>query len=364
MKNQSHSRLSCMSNSPTSHSSIHSTFGLIIPHLPPCDLWPKSVKSHAARQALNFDPPFSMPTSHHFLSDHRISISQLPRDSPMQNSGKILFTISLDCSKDFKMVPNPSQNTELMSHPRPAHPPTPLYIFTNPSLYEHIRNTFLSSQASKGSFPGIQLKNFGIKRGSYPFKSVVRSFSEAPREVSNLQDRNIAFSSAAPLLLDSLVKLCAWFSILSAISPLLCSFFVTFSLFRIGLLPLHLSSFSLFPLCIHISSLEMAEIPKNREHTEAPENREMPENPLDKVLGNGNCTLCKAHCFMIARFVKHFNELKEDFQADSRSKRKKMKLKSNTHRIIRLKANDVNLSSNVKNLPLRHASSKVLKGSF
>jgi len=27
---------------------------------------------------------------------------------------------------------------------------------------------------------------------------------------------------------------------------------------------------------------------------------------------------------MIARFVKHFNELKEDFQADSRSKRKKL----------------------------------------
>lgn len=27
---------------------------------------------------------------------------------------------------------------------------------------------------------------------------------------------------------------------------------------------------------------------------------------------------------MIAKFVKHFNELKEDFQADSRSKRKKL----------------------------------------
>lgn len=27
---------------------------------------------------------------------------------------------------------------------------------------------------------------------------------------------------------------------------------------------------------------------------------------------------------MIARFVKHFNELKEDFQTDSRSKRKKL----------------------------------------
>jgi len=40
----------------------------------------------------------------------------------------------------------------------------------------------------------------------------------------------------------------------------------------------------------------------------------------------------------------------------------KMKVKSNTHGIIRLKANDVNLSLNVNNLPLRHASSKVSKG--
>lgn len=42
----------------------------------------------------------------------------------------------------------------------------------------------------------------------------------------------------------------------------------------------------------------------------------------------------------------------------------KMKLKSNTREIIQLKANDENLSSNAKNLSLRHASSKVLKGSF
>jgi len=40
------------------------------------------------------------------------------------------------------------------------------------------------------------------------------------------------------------------------------------------------------------------------------------------------------------------------------------KLKSNAHGIIRSKANDENLSSDAKNLPLRHASSKVLKGSF
>jgi len=118
----------------------------------------------------------------------------------------------------------------------------------------------------------------------------VRSFSKAPREVSNLQDRNIAFSSAVPLPHDSLVNLCAWFSILSVISPLLCSLFVAFSIFLAGLLPLHPNSFSLFPHCISlpISSLEMAEIPENREHAEAPEYREMPENPLDRVIANSN----------------------------------------------------------------------------
>ena len=39
-------------------------------------------------------------------------------------------------------------------------------------------------------------------------------------------------------------------------------------------------------------------------------------------------------------------------------------LKSNTHEITRSKANDVNLLSSAKNLPLRHASSKVLEGSL
>jgi len=68
----------------------------------------------------------------------------------------------------------------------------------------------------------------------------------------------------------------------------------------------------------------MAETPDIRMQDENQEGRDQPENPLDKVLGNNSCTLCKSHCFMIARFIKHFNELKEDFQADSRSKRKKL----------------------------------------
>ena len=50
----------------------------------------------------------------------------------------------------------------------------------------------------------------------------------------------------------------------------------------------------------------------------------MAEDPLERVITNNSCTLCKAHCFMIARFVKHFNDLKEEFQADSKSKRKKL----------------------------------------
>lgn len=47
-------------------------------------------------------------------------------------------------------------------------------------------------------------------------------------------------------------------------------------------------------------------------------------NPLDRVLGNDTCTLCKQHMFMIAHFVKHHKELRDDFLADSRSKRKKL----------------------------------------
>jgi len=39
-------------------------------------------------------------------------------------------------------------------------------------------------------------------------------------------------------------------------------------------------------------------------------------------------------------------------------------LASNTRRIIRSEENDENLSSNMKNLPLRHASSKALEGSL
>ncbi len=39
-------------------------------------------------------------------------------------------------------------------------------------------------------------------------------------------------------------------------------------------------------------------------------------------------------------------------------------LKLNTREITRSKANDVNLSSSAKNLPLGHASSKVLEGSL
>jgi len=41
-----------------------------------------------------------------------------------------------------------------------------------------------------------------------------------------------------------------------------------------------------------------------------------------------------------------------------------MKLMSNTHGITQSKAIDEDLSSNVKNWPLSHAISKVLKGSF
>lgn len=54
------------------------------------------------------------------------------------------------------------------------------------------------------------------------------------------------------------------------------------------------------------------------------EDRDPAANPLKRVITNSSCTLCKAHCFMIARFVKHFNEFKEEFQADSKSKRKKL----------------------------------------
>jgi len=63
---------------------------------------------------------------------------------------------------------------------------------------------------------------------------------------------------------------------------------------------------------------------ENRQQQEAQEGEEQQGNPLDRVLGNDTGTLCKEHCFMIARFVKHHNDLRDDFHADSRSKRKKL----------------------------------------
>lgn len=47
-------------------------------------------------------------------------------------------------------------------------------------------------------------------------------------------------------------------------------------------------------------------------------------NPLENVITNSECSLCKAHTFMIGRFIKRFNDLKDDYQANSRSKRKKL----------------------------------------
>lgn len=63
---------------------------------------------------------------------------------------------------------------------------------------------------------------------------------------------------------------------------------------------------------------------ENRQQNEAQGGEARRENPLDRVLGNNNCSVCKDHCFLIARFVKHHNELREDFIADCRSKRKKL----------------------------------------
>lgn len=57
---------------------------------------------------------------------------------------------------------------------------------------------------------------------------------------------------------------------------------------------------------------------------EAQKGKKKVENPLDRILGNDTCTLCKEHCFLIARFMKHHKELEDDFHADSRSKRKKL----------------------------------------
>lgn len=54
--------------------------------------------------------------------------------------------------------------------------------------------------------------------------------------------------------------------------------------------------------------------------------QEAASNPIDRIF-NKECTMCKAHTIMINRFVKQFNELKEDYQADSRSKRKKLEKK-------------------------------------
>lgn len=78
---------------------------------------------------------------------------------------------------------------------------------------------------------------------------------------------------------------------------------------------------------LHHSSTPLIEMAENNDlnaPANQPENQVEVENVLSRVINNNSCTLCKTHSFMIARFVKHFNELKEDFQADSRSKRKKL----------------------------------------
>jgi len=53
------------------------------------------------------------------------------------------------------------------------------------------------------------------------------------------------------------------------------------------------------------------------------QNPNAPAINLDRLFSR-ECTMCKAHTVMINSFVKHFNELKEDYEADSRSKRKKL----------------------------------------
>lgn len=80
---------------------------------------------------------------------------------------------------------------------------------------------------------------------------------------------------------------------------------------------------SLTSLAVHSLS-DIAEPSEIRPQNENQTGSNPPENPLDRVLGNNTCTLCKQHCFMIARIIKRHNELKEDYQADSRSKRKKL----------------------------------------
>lgn len=74
--------------------------------------------------------------------------------------------------------------------------------------------------------------------------------------------------------------------------------------------------------CLLIRSFQaMAE---NRQQPAAQEGAARQGNPLDRVIGNDTRTLCKEHVYMIARFVKHHKELRDDFELDSRSKRKKL----------------------------------------
>lgn len=54
-----------------------------------------------------------------------------------------------------------------------------------------------------------------------------------------------------------------------------------------------------------------------------PNAQESAVNPIEWIF-NKECTMCKTHTIMINRYVKHFNDLKNDYEADSRSKRKKL----------------------------------------
>lgn len=355
MKNQYRNWRSRLSKPRASQSSIHPTPSLIISIHHSGDLWQTSVSSHAVNQASKPDLP-----SLQFSSGIRDQISSLTRDSPLQNPAKSHFKIPLICCEDFMMEIKPQLNLELIALYRADHLPSSLYIIILSSLNKLIRSSASHRQVLRGSSFGAQLEKHSQRRDI--FLPSRRLFSSVQREDNTHKARIIALRLDSSHPQDSSVNLILWSFYLTVFSSLLTA--VSSSVKQASLLArtapryrsssLYLSCTSagrssyllivFFPLLslseqipflfnptsapplssLLFCSSDMAKNQRNSAPAEFPENLEMQGNPLDRVITNSECTLCKAHCFMIARFVKHFNELKEDIQADSRSKRKNL----------------------------------------
>ena len=351
MKNIFRNSLSCQLNPQVNHCSIHSNIRITAPSPLSGNFWHLLVLFFAATQTSILDllPPPSPNAT-------RILIPPLSCDSPaLLQPTNSLFNLLQDRCRDL-----PRKTKFLLSHAPPVPyliDPllAPLYLFTLSSLQAHIRSFLFLWKTHRGATWSFQCKNRSHHRDVSSQRPSRRLLPAVQRELNIIQawisDLNLTappqdskvitrlrLSYTAPF--PPLISAVFHFPELvpSSLRTALCSpsfpsryarrsftlpinsSLLTSSYHSLVQLPsflrptpfLYSSSASLF-------SLEMVENQDHNAPVNHPENKEQPENPLDRVITNSGCTLCKTHCFMIARFVKHFNELKDDFQADSRA---------------------------------------------